>query len=315
MTNNRDESDCGEANAVDQMDGAGRVRLATYDMDDVRAAIPEWDSLDRAEKLAALKELDPADVEETSNIQLEAFHEHLVDVFDPNQSVTPLTTSHLALGTDDSSVAYGDTGLNNEVYREGVDATTDNGNDLKVSTLLDEAEGNGSTYKELGLVSAASGGTFFNHALIEDTEKTDEITLTITVELQFRGTPEATDTQVKGFHEHLVDVIDPNQSVTAIDASHVALGTDGSSTTYTDTGLGDEVYREAIDSSKDLGTVLRLETLIGESDANGNTIREAGLVSEASGGTFIDHGLLEEIEKTNEVTFIIWNEPGFRAVR
>lgn len=191
----------GTANALV---ATGRVRLTTHDIDRVREAYPEWDDLAALEevlgerfrdqpdpldaaRIAALDELRPDDVFESGNTQLEVFHENIVDVVDPNQSVSAIDASHLALGDDGSSTAYGDTGLTNEIYREGVDSTTDNGNDLKTSTLLAEDEGNGNTYRELGLVSASTGGTFFNHSLIEARTKTNEETMTFEVVLQFRA--------------------------------------------------------------------------------------------------------------------------------
>lgn len=189
---------------VDGFAGKGHVRVEEHRVDQIRDAFPGWDDLRELEevlgetfrdqpdpldaaRIAALDRLRPVDVVEARNTQLQVFHENIVDVYDPNQSVSALSASHCALGTDGSSTAYGDTALTNEVYREAVDSSTDNGNDLKTQTLLDETEGNGNTYKEVGLVSASSGGTFFNHALISDKEKTDQNTLTIEIVLQFRA--------------------------------------------------------------------------------------------------------------------------------
>lgn len=167
--------------------GRGRITVTEYDMGTVRRFVPEWDDLDRVTKLERLERVPHTDREVVWNTQVEAFHNNIVDVYDPNQSVSALSASHLALGTSSTSPAYGDTALGNEVYREAVDSSTDNGNDLETSTLLDSGEGNGNTFKELGLVSASSGGTFFNHALISDREKTSEGTMTFNVELQFRA--------------------------------------------------------------------------------------------------------------------------------
>lgn len=170
-----------------RMVGKGRITVTEYRMETVRRFVPEWDTLDRETKLERLETVPAAGQEIVTNTQLSVFHEHIVDVFDPNQSVTALSASHLRLGTSSTSPAYGDTGLGNEVYQEAVDTSTDNGNDLTTTTLLDESEGNGNTFTELGLASASSGGTFFNHALISDKEKTSDNTLTFEVELQFRA--------------------------------------------------------------------------------------------------------------------------------
>lgn len=165
----------------------GHVRVTTYRMADVRRVVPAWDSLGREAKLAALGRVPIATRTETANTTLADLHEYLVDHLDPNQSPTAIDASHLALGTDATDPSVSDTGLGAEQYREAVDSTTDAGNDLETTTLLDENEGNGFTYEELGLVSASSGGTFLNHSNISSTPKTSENTATFEVVLQFRA--------------------------------------------------------------------------------------------------------------------------------
>lgn len=167
----------------------GRITVRIYQMDAVRERIPEWDELEKPEQLEALEAYGPAPVEEhvTTNTTVDGLNQYLVDHLDPNQSPTALDASHLALGTDNTEPSTSDSSLGAEQYREGVDSTTDAGKDLETSTLLDENEGNGYTYKELGLFTASSGGTMLNRSLIEATEKTDDVTATFEVVLQFRA--------------------------------------------------------------------------------------------------------------------------------
>jgi len=183
----------------------GVIRVRRYDADAVRERLPEWDdraALERtlgesfadepdpldAARLAALREFgpDPRTEHVTENTTLNTLHEHEVDYFDPNQSPANLAASHLALGTDDSSEDPTQSGVLSEEYREGVDSTTDAGRDLETETLVDENEGNGFTYEELGLVTASSGGTFLNRANINSTQKDSDTTATFEVVLQFR---------------------------------------------------------------------------------------------------------------------------------
>lgn len=164
------------------------VTVTTYDMDAVRRYIPEWDNLTRVEKLEALDEYGPPPKRQTtsSNTTINDLHEYLVDHLDTNQSVSAIDASHLALGDDGTAASASDTGLTNEVYREAVDTTTDATRDLETETLLDENEGNGNTFREVGLVSASTGGTFFNHSVIADEKKVQGDTKTFKVVLEFR---------------------------------------------------------------------------------------------------------------------------------
>lgn len=199
-------------NPTDRRDGPrgaaevrGYVTVTTYDTDEVYEYIPEWDDRDALEsrldrsfedepdpldaaRIAALREFVPYETRERSeNTTVADLHEYLVDHLDVNQSVTALSASHLALGTDNTSPSVSDSSLGAEQYREGFDSTTDAGNDLESTTLLDENEGNGYTYEEVGIFTAASGGTMFNRSLISSTPKNSDNTATFEVVLQFRA--------------------------------------------------------------------------------------------------------------------------------
>lgn len=183
---------------------SANVEWRSYNEQRVRNSYPEYDDLDALEmrlgdsfrhqpdpldaaRIEALNRLSCDDTARSHNTQLQVFHENIVDAIDPNQTVTAIEASHLALGDDDTTPAYGDTGLTNELRRDAVDSTTDNGNDLVTSTLLGSGEGNGNTYRELGLVSASSGGTFLNHSLFLEKDKTSGEELTFQVTLEFRA--------------------------------------------------------------------------------------------------------------------------------
>jgi len=85
-----------------------------------------------------------------------------------------------------------------------------------------------------------------------------------------------------GLHEYFVDNLNPaNTNIEAnIDASHIALGTDGSSgTAETDTDLNNRVFSTEVTSHGDTGDELLCSTFLGSSEANGNTLDELGLFS------------------------------------
>lgn len=67
--------------------------------------------------------------------------------------------------------------------------------------------------------------------------------------------------------------------------THVAIGTDGTTPTAADTALGAEVLREAPTSVIDYSTTeIGWRLFVSASMGNGNTLREIGLFSAASGG-------------------------------
>ena len=90
--------------------------------------------------------------------------------------------TYLAVGTDSTTPAVGDTTLGTEVDRKVLSNITAVGRTISYSTFFALDEGNG-VLKEMGLFgeaasAAADSGTMFNHALINLT-KTDEYTMTI----------------------------------------------------------------------------------------------------------------------------------------
>jgi hypothetical protein len=183
----------------------GRITTTVYDVNQIRDKLPEWDDYEALSWLLGedfrekLEPLDAARIEAlesfvprkqvnvTFNTTVDGLHKYIVDEIDSTQSPSDLDASHIAVGTDDSSESPSDSSLGNEVHREGVDSSDDNGKNVKVQTLIGENEANGNTLREVGIFTASSGGTMFNRAVISDISKTSNKTVTIEIELQFRS--------------------------------------------------------------------------------------------------------------------------------
>ena len=94
--------------------------------------------------------------------------------------------SHCALGDDDTTPTVSDTTLSNELYREAIDSHERTGTTVKITTVIDYGEGNGSgsqVYKEAGLFNAAAAGDMFCRANFPD--KTKDNSVKWTLEFQF----------------------------------------------------------------------------------------------------------------------------------
>lgn len=110
-----------------------------------------------------------------------------------------------------------------------------------------------------------------------------------------------------GFHEYIIDNIDTNQSVND-DASHLAVGDDDTSDPVaSNTDLNNEVGRFSVTNTFDNGSSLDVSTFLDTSEANGNTLKEVGLVNQSSstGDILFNHSLISDIVKTSEKTATI----------
>ena len=90
-------------------------------------------------------------------------------------------------------------------------------------------------------------------------------------------------------------------------ATHLAVGTSATAARTADTDLGNEAWRGAV-TSVDHATdyIVRFRTFLATADANGNTIREIGLFSAASGGVLIARAVLgAPIQKTASKSYTI----------
>lgn len=166
----------------------GTVTVREYTVADVQAAVPNWGTLDREAKRTRLHDLAPQRAHTTSNVVLDEWHEHIVDLLDPSQAVDAADITHFAVGDDATEPSSADTGLGNEVYRTTTDTQRDAGKDLEVSGFLDSTEANGETIRETALVTGPDVSDLtVNHALVTETPKDETKLVTIDYTLQFRN--------------------------------------------------------------------------------------------------------------------------------
>ena len=90
--------------------------------------------------------------------------------------------------------------------------------------------------------------------------------------------------------------------------SHIAIGTGSVAVVVGDTALGTEVKRNAIGADSAISGVATFRVFFSKSDANGNTIAEAGVFDQSSGGTMFSRLLISPtITKTSSVSInITW---------
>jgi len=115
---------------------------------------------------------------------------------------------------------------------------------------------------------------------------------------------ESSNVTTTGLHELIVDMLHTEQAVNE-SASHLALGTDDTTQPASgDSTLNSEVYRVEVTDGIDRGSELFTSTFLDSTEANGNTLVEAGLVTSAAGGSniLLNHALISDIEKDEEST-------------
>lgn len=74
--------------------------------------------------------------------------------------------------------------------------------------------------------------------------------------------------------------------------AYIAIGTSSTAAAIGDTALVAEVDRNAVGSRTSSSAVVTIRAFFGKDEANGNTIREAGLLSAAAGGTLFCRSIL-----------------------
>ena len=90
--------------------------------------------------------------------------------------------SYCALGDSGTEPTVGDTALGNELYREAIDSHSRTGTTVKITVVIDYAEGNGTgsqVYREAGLFNAAAAGDMFVRANFPDKTKTSSVRWTL----------------------------------------------------------------------------------------------------------------------------------------
>ena len=85
--------------------------------------------------------------------------------------------------------------------------------------------------------------------------------------------------------------------------THLAFGTDATAADATQTALVAEAFRSLLASRVRTGLQIVFKHFLTDVEANGNTLREWGLVNAAAGGTFFTRALLgSPIAKTSSIT-------------
>lgn len=95
--------------------------------------------------------------------------------------------------------------------------------------------------------------------------------------------------------------------------THGAIGTDGSSESSSDTGLGNELLRKARQEITEGLTSTTVSLFVASTEANGNDVQEVGFFDSSSGGEMQSRDVLSEpISKNDTKEFwfdvqVSWN--------
>lgn len=85
--------------------------------------------------------------------------------------------------------------------------------------------------------------------------------------------------------------------------THFAVGTNGAAAATTDTVLGTEVFRDLVTSRTSTSLALTVKYFLSTGSANGQTLREAGLLNAAANGTLFARFVLSNpIVKTSTIS-------------
>ena len=87
--------------------------------------------------------------------------------------------------------------------------------------------------------------------------------------------------------------------------SHMAVGSDGTTPTESDTALGAETFRETLFSEESSSFIYQAEIFLDSSENNGNTVRETGSFDASSGGTMYTRNLTNDIVKDSSVELFV----------
>lgn len=179
----------------------GRIEISVYGADEFEGLSEREQSLlslnpdrfsidDIDEDLTGFEEYllseRPATVQEefTFNTTTIGLFEYIVDNLDAGQNVDA-SAEYLGLGDGTTPEDKNNRSLNSEIYRKEVTDHADDGNELICSTFLGSDDAQNQTIREVGLFSAANGGTMFNHSTIPEIVKDRTNTMSIDVVLSF----------------------------------------------------------------------------------------------------------------------------------
>lgn len=180
-------------NIDDQLDAEGELHVTVYDTDVLREYIEDYDSLTKEEKLERLQELDiePESEAVTGNVTCIEFAEWVVDMLDRSQTLDRVHATHLDLGRSSTAPTTSDRSLNDYVDSVGITQYGDEGDQVRLTTFVDEGEANvdtsaGETISEGGITAE---GYFLNHGLLpSDVSKDNSKTMTVEVILSLNPT-------------------------------------------------------------------------------------------------------------------------------
>lgn len=121
---------------------------------------------------------------------------------------------------------------------------------------------------------------------------------------EVRRTPNSTLVE---YHEHLADLVDPATVAPAEHAEYLAVGTDDTPASPSDTGLVNEVDRVAVTESSRTGRDFFASTFLDTAEGSGFTLREVLLSSGAVAGDGIDfnRAVISDLVKTTDDTATI----------
>lgn len=163
------------------------VQLKVYDTDVLRFIYPEWDTLDKNQKLQLVQNtgIEAAKKIKEHNVTCIDLFNYLAKNVNPDRNADA-AGEKIAFGTDDSSFSSSDQSLNNnvgEITLSGAD-TDASTHETTFTAFMDSTELNGYTLKELGLIG--SDGGLWNHAAISPTvDKTNSETVVAEVFITF----------------------------------------------------------------------------------------------------------------------------------
>lgn len=93
--------------------------------------------------------------------------------------------SHIAIGTGTTAVTVSDTAMETELFRKAIDSKTKpNLISVMFQGTLSSAEGNGTTFTEVGVFNAASGVTMVNHLIHTGILKASTFELRYQIEIE-----------------------------------------------------------------------------------------------------------------------------------
>lgn len=95
--------------------------------------------------------------------------------------------SHVAMGTGTTAVTVADIAMETELFRKAIDARAKPGTaKTMLQGTLSSAEGNGTTFTEVGAFNAASGTTMVNHQIHTGILKASTFELRYQIEIEFK---------------------------------------------------------------------------------------------------------------------------------